>query len=175
MQRTLGSLRDPYNNHPRSARIDEQIHPTNKLLNRNLTDPARLPRTPKPPLRQRNSPQTAKLRALTTSTRPLDPARTSTPTRERSPSSPPTNTPWTRSPGSLPDSTRSSLTARPPTTTASSRLEIWITPELSGRCRVPHDSTARHRSGPLERIVSPLPQIRISSATRPSDRWRHYC
>src|SRR6266581_2549518 len=60
MQRTLGSLRDPHNNHPRSASIDEQIHPTNKLLNRNLTDPARLPRTPKPPLRQRNSPQISK-------------------------------------------------------------------------------------------------------------------
>src|SRR5712691_10968266 len=58
------------------------------------------------------APKSAKLRALTTSTRPLDPARTSTPTRERSPS-PPTKTPWTRFPGSLPDSTRSSLTARP--------------------------------------------------------------
>jgi len=60
MQRTLGSLRDPHNDHPRNARIDEQIHPTNKLLNRNLADPARLPRTPKPPLRQRNSPKLSK-------------------------------------------------------------------------------------------------------------------
>ncbi len=60
MQGTLGSLRHTHNNDPRRTRLDKQIHAANKLLNRNLTDPFRLPRASKPPLRQRNSPKLSK-------------------------------------------------------------------------------------------------------------------
>jgi len=34
-----------------------------------------------------------------------------------------------------------------------------LTLELSGRCRVPHDSTEDRRSGPLERIVRPTDRL----------------
>jgi len=57
MQGTLGSLRHTHNNDPRRTNLDKQIHAANKLLNRNLTDPFRLPRASKPPLRQCNSPK----------------------------------------------------------------------------------------------------------------------
>src|SRR5882724_1751730 len=50
-----------------------------------------------------------------------------------------------------------------------------LTPELSGRRpRAPRCYRNADPGGPLERIVSPLPRIRILSATRPSDRWRPY-
>jgi hypothetical protein len=60
MQGTLGSLRHTHNNDPRRTHLHQQIHAANKLLNRNLTDPARLARTSKPPLRQRNNPKLSK-------------------------------------------------------------------------------------------------------------------
>ena len=60
MQGTLGSLRHTHNNEPRRTNLDKQIHAANKLLNRNLTDPFRLPRASKPLLRQRNSPKLSK-------------------------------------------------------------------------------------------------------------------
>ena len=75
MQRTLGSSRHTHNNDPGSARLDKQIHPANKLLNRNLTDPARPTRASKPLLRQRNSPKLSKALSphnIDTTARPRD-------------------------------------------------------------------------------------------------------
>src|SRR5215475_5161003 len=56
-----------------------------------------------------------------------------------------------------------------------SSVSWLLTLELSGRRpRTPRCYRNAYPGGPLERIVSPLPRIRILSETRPSDRWRPY-
>src|SRR5262245_12089887 len=56
-----------------------------------------------------------------------------------------------------------------------SSVSWLLTLELSDRRpRTPRCYRNAYPGGPLERIVSPLPRIRILGATRPSDRWRPY-